>query len=154
MRIDARMKTVRETARLIETLRYESSERRQSLLVDDNLRTVVYHNAMPFVPFKSNSVAASRTNPNNALWKRMFHFYFYNQERFMDSYRKRSNVETTHSMIKAKFGDRLRSKTQTAQINEALCKCWLIICAASFDASMSQAIEPTFWETPHPRVSR
>jgi hypothetical protein len=25
-------------------------------------------------------------------------------------------------MIKAKFGDRLRSKTKTAQINEALCK--------------------------------
>jgi hypothetical protein len=25
-------------------------------------------------------------------------------------------------MIKAKFGERLRSKTETAQINEALCK--------------------------------
>ena len=33
-----------------------------------------------------------------------------------------SNVETTFHMIKAKFGQRLRSRTLTAQINEALCK--------------------------------
>jgi transposase len=37
-------------------------------------------------------------------------------------YHKRSNVETTFSMIKRKFGERLRSKTDTAQINEVLCK--------------------------------
>ena len=35
---------------------------------------------------------------------------------------KRSNIETTFHMIKTKFGDRLRSKSRTAQINEALCK--------------------------------
>ena len=40
----------------------------------------------------------------------------------MTHYHKRSNVETTFSMIKAKFGERLRSKTEIAQINEALCK--------------------------------
>ena len=52
----------------------------------------------------------------------MFHFYSFNQKRFMDCYHKRSNVETTFHMIKTKFGDRLRSKTRTAQINEVLCK--------------------------------
>jgi transposase len=50
----------------------------------------------------------------------MFHYYSYNQDHFMASYHKRSNVETTFHMIKTKFGDRLRSKTRTAQINEAL----------------------------------
>ena len=35
---------------------------------------------------------------------------------------KRSNVETVFSMIKAKFGERIRSKTRTAQVNEVLCK--------------------------------
>ena len=39
-----------------------------------------------------------------------------------DGYHKRSNVETTFHMIKSKFGQRLRSRTLTAQINEALCK--------------------------------
>ena len=37
-------------------------------------------------------------------------------------FHKRSNIETTFHMIKAKFGQRLRSRTLTAQINEALCK--------------------------------
>jgi transposase len=40
----------------------------------------------------------------------------------MTHYHKRSNVETTFHMIKSKFGDALRSKTESAQINEALCK--------------------------------
>src|SRR5258708_39689345 len=88
----------------------------------DNLQTVLDHHAMPYIPFKSNSVAASSTNTNSALWKRMFHFYSYNQDHFMQCYHKRSNVESTFSMIKAKFGDSLRSRTKTAQVNEALCK--------------------------------
>src|SRR5260370_12724488 len=94
----------------------------KAYLSSDNLQTVVDHNPMPYIPFKSNSVAASQTNPRNALWKRMYHYYSYNQEVFMHRYHKRSNVETTFHMIKAKFGDSLRSKTETAQINEALCK--------------------------------
>lgn len=51
----------------------------------------------------------------------MFYYNFKRAE-FLDHYHKRSNVETTFSMIKSKFGERLRSKTETAQVNEALCK--------------------------------
>ena len=40
----------------------------------------------------------------------------------MAHYHKRSNVETTFSMIKRKFGERLRSKHKTAEVNEVLCK--------------------------------
>jgi hypothetical protein len=36
------------------------------------------------------------------------------------SYHKRSNVETTFSMIKTKFGDSIMSKSDTGQMNEAL----------------------------------
>ncbi len=50
----------------------------------------------------------------------MYHYYEFNQSWFMQQYHKRSNVETTFHMIKSKFGDSLRSKTKTAQINEAL----------------------------------
>ena len=35
---------------------------------------------------------------------------------------KRSNIETAYSMIKGKFGSAIRSKSDTGQINEALCK--------------------------------
>jgi transposase len=44
------------------------------------------------------------------------------REEFLGHYHKRSHVETTFSMIKAKFGQRLRSRSMTGQINEALCK--------------------------------
>ena len=40
----------------------------------------------------------------------------------MRSYHKRSNVESTFSMMKRKFGDSLRSRTDVAMINETLCK--------------------------------
>jgi transposase len=43
----------------------------------------------------------------------------------MRGYHKRSNVESTFSAIKRVFGDFVRSKNKTAQINEVLLK---IIC--------------------------
>jgi hypothetical protein len=37
-------------------------------------------------------------------------------------YHRRSSVESVFSMVKAKFGDSVRSKSDTGQVNEALCK--------------------------------
>ncbi len=53
-----------------------------------------------------------------------------NKEEFLQHYHKRSNVESTFSMIKAKFGDHIRSKTDIAMKNEALAKilCHNICC--------------------------
>jgi transposase len=118
----------------------------KAYLSSDNLQTVVNHNAMPYIAFKANSTGNSRSNAQPAIWKRMFHFYSFNQERFMQSYHKRSNVETTFHMIKSKFGDRLRSKTRTAQINEAMCKvlCHNLCCL--IQSIYELGIEPTFWE--------
>ena len=45
-----------------------------------------------------------------------------NREEFMQHYHLRSNVETTFSMIKAKFSEMIKSKTKTAQTNELLLK--------------------------------
>lgn len=76
------------------------------------------------IPFKTNSKAGglSTYGAKSELWDRMFHFYNLHREEFLTHYHKRSNVETTFHMIKSKFGQRLRSKSLTAQINEALCK--------------------------------
>ena len=52
----------------------------------------------------------------------MFHYFQLNRDEFLEHYHKRSNVETTFFMIKAKFNDVLKSKTRAAQINEMLLK--------------------------------
>ena len=45
-----------------------------------------------------------------------------NNEGYLQHYHIRSNAESTVQMIKSKFGDRVRSKNWTAQINEVLSK--------------------------------
>jgi transposase len=83
-----------------------------------NMQAALKRGAIPYIPFKTNSTEGSK----GTVWARLFHFYNYKREEFLTHYHKRSNVETTFSMIKAKFGERLRCKTAAAQINEVLCK--------------------------------
>jgi transposase len=68
----------------------------------------------------------------------------YNRLVFMEHYHMRSNIESAFSMIKGKFGDAVRSKSDTGQINEALCKvlCHNICCLVQ--AIHELRIEPTF----------
>lgn len=115
----------------------------KAYLSSANMQTVVDNAAMPYIPFKANSNVKSKRQ--SALWKQMYHYFSYNQERFMQSYHKRSNVETTFHMIKSKFGDALRSKTERAQINEALCKvlCHNICCL--IQAMYELGLKPKFY---------
>ena len=52
----------------------------------------------------------------------MFLYFQLNQDEFYQHYHKRSNVESTNSMVKAKFGDKVRSRNAVARENELLCK--------------------------------
>ena len=81
-----------------------------------------------------------------ATGKSTDHYYSLNQERFMQNYHKRSNVETTFSMVKTKFGERLRSKGRTAQVNEVLCKvlCHNICCL--IQSMYELGLKPKFWK--------
>lgn len=92
----------------------------KAYLAGENMRHALLAGATPFIPFKSNCWLDA--NSKSEFWKRMLHFYLYRQREFAAHYNKRNNVETTFSMIKAKFGGMLRSKGTRAQINEALCK--------------------------------
>ncbi len=102
--------------------------------------------AQPLIPFKQN---AKGTSPyrgvGKEVWARMFHFYMYNREEFLRHYHRRSNVETTFSMIKAKFGSSIRSKTYTAQVNEVLAKilCHNLCCLVQ--SVYELGVEPEFW---------
>lgn len=52
------------------------------------------------------------------------------RDEFLTHYHRRSNVESTFSAMKRKFGDIIRSKTPIAQRNELLLKvlCHNIVC--------------------------
>ena len=87
-----------------------------------NMELISEKGAMPYIPFKKNTTGKPK---GSAIWKKMFHYFQLNNEHYMEQYHKRSNVEATVHMIKSKFGDNVRSKTWTAQVNEVLCK---VIC--------------------------
>jgi Transposase DDE domain len=73
----------------------------------------------------------------------MYYFYNFNRENFLEHYHQRSNAESTFSMIKAKFGDRLRSKIDSAQVNEMLLK---IVChnvCVLIQSMYELGVEPT-----------
>jgi hypothetical protein len=92
-----------------------------------------------FIMFKSNAKA-----DKGGIWGKMFHFFSFNREEFLAHYHKRSNVESTMSMIKAKFRDHVRSKTDVAMKNEVLCKvlCHNICCVIG--AMYELGIQPVF----------
>lgn len=93
----------------------------------NNLALIEEIGGTPFIPFKKN---VTGRRGGSAIWKKMYHYFVYRNDEFMSHYNKRSNVETCFHMIKAKFEERLRSKSQTAQINELMLKllCHNICC--------------------------
>ncbi len=106
----------------------------------ENLHVAVNHGARPYIPFKANV----KGKHGDDLWKKLFHFYSYKREEFLAHYHRRSNVETVFSMIKGKFGEKLRCKTETAQINEALLKVLCHNLCVIIGSMYELGIEPTF----------
>lgn len=109
----------------------------------NNYKAIQRHGAMPYIAFKS-----IHTGRAEGLWQRMYQFYQFNRAEFLTHYHKRSNVESTFSMIKAKFRDHVRSKTDVAMKNEVLCKiiCHNICCL--IQETHELGIDTTFWAEP------
>src|SRR3989338_3667847 len=99
----------------------------KAYLSRDNLKLISEHGAMPYIPFKEGNTDKAR---GTMVWTKMYHYFMLNNEEFLQHYHKRSNAESSVQIIKSKFGDSVRSKTWTAQINEVLCKviCHNIVC--------------------------
>ena len=84
-----------------------------------NLQLVANEGSKACIPFKKNATGRAG---GSALWKKMFHYFQLNRDDFMEHYHKRSNIEATNAAIKRKFGETLKSKNPTAQVNELLAK--------------------------------
>jgi transposase len=106
-----------------------------------NYKAIANHGAVPYIAFKS-----IHTGKSGGLWAKMFHYFQYRREEFLSHYHKRSNVESVFSMIKAKFRDHVRSKSDVAMVNEVLCKiiCHNICCL--IQETHELGIDTAFWE--------
>jgi transposase len=99
--------------------------------------------AVGYIPFKSNA-----TGGVGGLYEKMFHYFSFKRDEFLQHYHKRSNVESTFSMIKRKFGDSLRSKSDTAMTNETLFKILCHNLVVLIHEMFELGIEPAFWVKP------
>ncbi|MBN1468545.1 MAG: IS5 family transposase [Fusobacteriaceae bacterium] len=84
-----------------------------------NLEVISETGGTPYIPFKKNVSGKSR---GSLIWTKMYHYFMYQHEEFLQHYHKRSNSETVFHMIKTKFRDDIKSKKATAQHNELLIK--------------------------------
>ena len=89
----------------------------KAYLSDANLRHIEGHGAYPYIPFKSNT-----TGKGSPMWRRLYGYFLLNEESWKAHYHQRSNVETAFSMVKGKFGDSVRAKSDAGQVNEILLK--------------------------------
>src|SRR5439155_14679734 len=83
----------------------------------ENVEVIAELGGTAFIAPKSNTTGAV-----GGLFEKMYHFYQFKRDEFLQHYHKRSNVEATISAVKRKFGDSLRSRSDVAMVNEALCK--------------------------------
>jgi hypothetical protein len=70
----------------------------------------------------------------------------------LQHYHKRSNVESTFSAVKRLFGEMVRSKTDTAQKNEALCKFVAYNITCLIHAAYELGITPPGWKRYEPEA--
>lgn len=110
-----------------------------------NLHAIQSKGGTPYIPFKDSRKSTGTSLPFDGLWERMWYFYNFNREAFLEHYHKRSNVESVFSMMKTKFGGSVRAKTPTAQVNEVLSKvlCHNICCLIT--STLELGCDPVFW---------
>ncbi len=110
----------------------------------NNVEIITKLGATPFISMKENDKGLG-----GGAWAQMYHYFNFRKQEFLQHYHKRSNVESTFSMMKRKFGDSLRSKTDTAMVNESLCKILCHNLVVLIHEMHELGIDPTFWPNCH-----
>lgn len=128
---------VRETARGF-TLAEVSADK--GYIGRENLQAIGDVGATPYVAFKSNSKSG-----RHDVWNKAFHMFAYHREEWLAHYHRRSNVESTFSMMKRKFGGSVRAKQPVSMANEVLLKCLCHNLSCLVHAIHELGVEPTFW---------
>lgn len=107
----------------------------------ENFEAIAGCGGTAFIAFKANA-----TGGVGGMFEKMFHFFQFNREEYLTHYHQRSNAESTFSAVKRKFGDSVMSKTDTAMVNEVLCKilCHNLTCLIQEQETLG--IVPMFWK--------
>jgi transposase len=108
---------------------------------DKNAAAVVNAGGTPFMTFRVDA-----TGERGPYYKQMFHYFNFKRDEYLQHYHRRSNVESTFSAIKRKFSDSLRSRTDTAMKNEALCKILCHNLVVLIHEIHELGIDPVFWQ--------
>jgi hypothetical protein len=106
----------------------------------ENFETVANLGGIAFIAFKDNA-----TGSVGGLFKKMLHYFEFKKDEYLAHYHRRSNVESTFSMVKRKFGDAVRSKNLVAMTNEVLCKLIAHNLCCLIQEQCELGIEPIFW---------
>lgn len=94
-------------------------------LSDNNLMFLDKLGIAGYIPFKTNTAPITdkqSKNYHSDIWRNAYNYFAMHQSGFMQHYHQRSNTETVMHMVKSKFGDGVRSKSEIACINEILLK--------------------------------
>jgi transposase len=107
----------------------------------ENFEAVAGCGGQAYIAFKSNT-----TGGVGGLFEKAFHYFTFNRDEFLTHYHQRSNVESTFSAVKRKFGDSVMSTSDTGMVNEVLCKllCHNLTCLIQEQETLG--IVPVFWK--------
>jgi transposase len=128
---------VKQTA---ENFRVREVAADKAYLSHKNFEAVEAVGGLPFIPFKAQNVAPK----GDGIWAKMYHLFHYRREEFLAHYHQRSAVESAFSMMKAKFGSSVRSKSEVGQVNEVLAKVLCHNICVLIRAIHNLGIESTF----------
>ena len=106
----------------------------------ENFEEIASMGAQAYIAFKSNT-----TGKVGGAFEKAFHYFQFKADEYMEHYHRRSNVESTFSAIKRKFGDSVRSKCDFAMVNEVLCKILAHNICVLIQEQCELGIEPIFW---------
>ena len=129
---------VKETSRTF-TIGEVSADKAYASL--DNFEEVAGMGGQAFIAFKSNA-----SGKVGGAYEKAFHYFQFKAEEYLQHYHKRSNVESTFSAVKRKFGDSVRSKCDFAMVNEVLCKLLAHNICCLIQEQCELGIEPIFWQ--------
>jgi transposase len=117
----------------------EEASADKAYMSHENYDTLEAIGATPYIAFRINAAEGK-----GGLWTKMYHMFCLQKDEFLRHYHQRSNVESTFSMVKRKFGDSVRSKTDIAMKNEVLAKliCHNLCCC--IQSAYEFGIEPIF----------